>query len=59
MPVFAAVVLCVLTVSWYADPETAGDLLDTWPLQLTRVLSLPVGMVVSSVLVRFGQRRFS
>ena len=56
MPTFALVTLGVFTLSWYLDPEYAHDLLDAWPLQLTRVLSVPAGMFLSSALVRLGQR---
>ena len=56
MPVFAAVGLGILTVSWYIDPESAHDLLDAWPLLLTRVLALPIGMLAASGLIRLGQR---
>ena len=56
MPLFALVVLGVLTLSWYLDPEYARDLLSAWALLLTRVVSLPIGMLMSGGLVRLAQR---
>lgn len=33
MPAFASVVLGILTLSWYFDPDYAHDLIATWRLQ--------------------------
>jgi hypothetical protein len=48
----AAGVLALLTASWFFNLEGARALSATWPLQLTRVLALPLGLWGSGEAVR-------
>lgn len=52
MAALAATVLILLTASWYLNLEGASDVIASWPLQLTRVLALPLGLWGSGEAVR-------